>query len=111
MNANRNFVQTITVRCREPDRLIELAREWDELQAASDVMGFIGTRILGDRATPDVYVIEADFGIVDPGISAYEEALRNNERPVTQEWARRLREITDGDPEYHHFDEIYRTGI
>ena len=108
---NRNFTQTVTVHCSDVDALVALLTEWDELQARADVMGYAGTRILADRATPGVFVIEADFGVVDPDVSAYEEALRNNERPQTQEWARRLRELTAAEPEYRHYDEVYRTGF
>ena len=38
-----------------------------------------------------------------------DEATRNNERPETQAWAARLRELVDGEPEYRHYDELYRT--
>jgi uncharacterized protein (DUF58 family) len=108
---NRNFTQTITVHCSDVDALVALLTEWDVNQAHADVMGYVGTRILADRVTPDVYVIEVDFGIVDPEVSAYEEALRNNERPETQEWARQLRALTSDEPEYRHYDEVYRTGF
>ncbi len=36
--------------------------------------------------------------------------MRNNERPETEEWARRLLEVIDGEPVYRHYDEPYRTG-
>jgi hypothetical protein len=108
---HRNFTQTMTVRTDDPDGLVELARQWDVNQAAADVMGYMGTRILADREEPGVYVIEADFGVVDPEVSAFEEAQRNNDRPETQEWAVRLRELADGPPEFRHYDELYRTGI
>lgn len=42
-------------------------------------------------------------------VSAADEAMRNNERPETQATAARLRELVQGDPEYHHYDELYRT--
>jgi hypothetical protein len=108
---NRNFTQTITVRCKDRDALLALARGWDALQAGGEITGYAGTRILEDLHEPDVYVIEADFGVVDPLVSARAEAERNNDRPETQEWDRRLRAMSEGDPVYHHFDEIYRTGI
>jgi hypothetical protein len=108
---NRNFTQTMTVRCDDPDALIELAEQWDVNQASADIMGYMGTRILADRDEPGVYVIEADFGVVDPAVSAIEEAERNNDRPETQEWARYLHEIATGPPVYRHYDELYRTGI
>ena len=54
-------------------------------------------------------MIIADFGVVDPNVSVADEAARNNDRPETQLWAERLLEVIEGEPEYHHFDEIYRT--
>jgi len=51
----------------------------------------------------------ADVGVVDPNVSAADEAARNNTRPETRAWSAKLLELIDGEPEYHHFDEIYRT--
>jgi len=106
---NRNFCQTITVRCDDPEQLIELLTEWDLTQATSDIMGYMGTRVLADREKLGQYVIIADFGVVDPQVSAADEAARNNARTETRAFAARVREVLDGEPEYHHFDEIYRT--
>ena len=106
---NRNFSQTITVRSEHPALILEMLAEWDFNQASSDIMGYMGTRVLADREQPGQYVIIADFGIVDPNVSAADEAARNNERPETRAIAARLLELIDGEPEYHHFDEIYRT--
>jgi hypothetical protein len=108
---HRNFTQTMTVRTDEPERLVDLARQWDVNQAAADIMGYMGTRILADRDEPGVYVVEADFGVVDPEVSAFEEAERNNHRPETQQWALYLLDISTAPPEYRHYDELYRTGI
>ena len=106
---NRNFTQTITVRCQDPAPIIELLAEWDLNQASSDIMGYMGTGLLTDREKLGQYVIIADFGVVDPDVSATDEATRNNARPETSAWAARCREVVDGEPEYRHFDEIYRT--
>jgi hypothetical protein len=106
---NRNFSQSITVRCDDPAPIVELLAEWDVSQAMSDIMGYMGTRILADRDTPGQYVIIADFGVVDPDVPAADEAARNDERPETRAWAERLRAVIDVDPEYRHYDEIYRT--
>jgi hypothetical protein len=106
---NRNFSQTITVHCDDPEKIVELLADWDLNQATSDIMGYMGTRLLADRERFGRYVIIADFGVVDPNVSAADEAARNNTRPETRAWAERLREVIDGEPEYHHFDEIYRT--
>jgi hypothetical protein len=85
--------------------------EWDLQQATGDIMGYMGTRILRDRENPGQYVIIADFGVIDPDVSAADEAARNNERPETQAFAARLLKVVHGAPEYHHYDELYRTDI
>ena len=106
---HRNFTQTMTFRCKDLERLLELVTEWDIQQANSEIMGYRGARLLVDRADPERYVIVADFGVIDPEVSAADEAFRNNQRPETQAGAARLREIVVGDIEYREYDEIYRT--
>jgi hypothetical protein len=106
-----NFTQTISFHTEHEDEIIRLSREWDEMQAEADVMGYIGSHVLRDRDNPGHYVIVAEFAVVDPNVSAVEEAQKNNDRPITQEWARRLLELTGGgEPEWGNYDEIYRTG-
>jgi hypothetical protein len=104
-----NFTQTIAFRSDHPDEIEQLMADWDRDQAQSDIMGFAGARLLADREDPGTYLIVARFAVVDPDVPAAEEAARNNERPETQAWARRLLELIDGEPVYHHYDEIYRT--
>jgi hypothetical protein len=106
---NVNFTQTIEIRCDDPDALIRMAAEWDLDQASTDIMGYMGTHILADRERPGYYLIVAEFGVIDPDVSAADEAIRNNERPETQAWAQRLLEVIDGEPVYRHYDELYRT--
>jgi hypothetical protein len=106
---NRNFTQTITVRSNHPEEIVKTLVEWDEMQATQDIMGYMGTRMLADRSQLGVYMIIADFGVIDPDVSAADEALRNNRRAETQAWADRLLELIDGEPVYHHYDELYRT--
>ena len=106
---NRNFTQTIAVRCDDPAPIIELLEQWDLDQASADIMGYMGVRLLADRDNPGQYLIVADFGVVDPDVSAADEAARNNERPETQANAARMREHIHGEPEYRHYDELYRT--
>ena len=106
---NQNFSQTIAVRCGDPAPIIELLEQWDRDQASADIMGYMGTRLLADREHPDQYLIIADFGVVDPDVPAADEASRNNERPETQATAARIRELVNGEPEYHDYDELYRT--
>jgi hypothetical protein len=106
---NSNFSQTITVQCDDPAKLVDMLTQWDIDQATTDIMGYMGTRLLADRENPGHYVIIADFGVIDPDVPAADEAARNNERPETHAWAARLLETIEGAPEYHHYDELYRT--
>jgi hypothetical protein len=106
---NRIFSQTITLHCAEPAKLIELIAQWDIDQATTEIMGYMGTRVLADRDHPGRYMVIADFGVVDPDVSAAEEARRNNERPETQAMGAAVSELLDGPAEFHNFDEVYRT--
>lgn len=107
---NVNFTQMVSFRCNDPDAVVELAAGWDDMQAEADIMGYIGSHVLVDRDNPDQYVLVAEFGVVDPDVPAAEEAIRNNDRPETQQWAQKLLEIIEGEPTYRNFDELYRTG-
>jgi hypothetical protein len=106
---NLNFSQMITVRCPHPEKLLELVEKWDVEHASSDIMGYMGTRVLADREHADRYVCIVEFGAIDPDVSAAEEAARNNERPETKAMVAAITEIIEGGIEYHDFDEIYRT--
>ena len=110
MTANLNFTQMISFQCHDPEKLVELAASWDEMQAESDIMGYMGLHVLADREDSSRYLLVAEFGVIDPDVSAAEEAERNNDRPVTQEWLEKLLAIIDCEPLFHNYDEIYRTG-
>jgi hypothetical protein len=106
---DRKFSQTVTFHSDQPETLVALAHEWDALQASHEIMGYIGVRILADRDDPGRYVMIADFGVIDPEFTAAEEAFINNERPQTHAFAERFRAVSNGEPEWHHYDEIYST--
>jgi hypothetical protein len=105
------FTQTITFRSDQPEALIALARESDISSARKDVTGFMESRILADRDDPGRYVMVIDFGVIDPDVSAAEEAMLSNDRPEVQELDRRFRAVATSEPEWHHYDEIYRTSF
>jgi hypothetical protein len=105
------FTQGIRVRCSDPDGLVRLLVEWDRAQATTDVMGYIGTRVLADRDEEGCFLILADFDEVDGDLSPAEEAERNNQREETARWAERMRAMVAGEPVWTHYDELYRTGI
>jgi len=105
------FAQGIRVRCDDPEGLIQLLAEWDRGQATTDVMGYIGTRLLAERDEPGRYLILAEFAEVEGDLTPAEEAERNNQREETERWAEKLRSLVDGEPDWIHYDELYRTGI
>jgi hypothetical protein len=106
---NLNFTQTITFRCDDPEPIIAMLEQWDVDQASADIMGYMGIRLLADREDPGHYMIVADFGVVDPDVSAADEAARNNERPETQATSAQMLEHAIGEPVWHEYDELYRT--
>ena len=106
---NRNFSQTISFRCDDPAPVLEMLAEWDLGQATSDIMGYMGVRLLSDRERQGHYMAVVDFGVVDPDVPAADEGARNNLRPETRAFVERMLEVIDGEPEYHDFDEIFRT--
>jgi hypothetical protein len=106
---NKNFTQTISFRCDDPAPLIAILEQWDEDQSSTDVMGYMGLRVLADRDNPGEYLVIADFGVVDPDVSAADEAQRNNERPETQATNARMRALVETEPVYRQYDELYRT--
>src|SRR5215203_3161041 len=106
---NRNFSQTMRVHCPDPAKLITLVEEWDRVQSTSDITAYMGTRVLADRARLGYYLIIVDFGVIDPDVPAADEAARHNELPATKAMAAAAAALIDGEPEYDHFDEVYRT--
>lgn len=105
------YTQGIRVKCADADALVKLLKEWDDNQANCEVMGFIGSRVFADADNPGEFLIMADFATVDGELTAEQEADRNNQREETEAWANKLRALVDGEPEWPHYHELYRTGI
>lgn len=95
------FTQTITVRASDVEPLRQLIDGWHQDQHGV-APGYERSRILADRGRADHWVVEVDF-------SSEEEAQRNNDRPETQTWANDLRELAEGEPEYHDYDVVFAT--
>jgi hypothetical protein len=105
----RNFTQTVTFRSDHPDALVALAQEWDAYQADQEIEGYIGVRLLADRDDPGRYMMIADFGVVDPDVTAAQEAFMHNDQAQTEAFADRARAFTTGEEEWHQYDEMYST--
>jgi hypothetical protein len=106
---DRNFVQIISFQSEHLDEIVELLAEWDRNQADGEIMGYAGLRVLANRDDPGRIFVVAEFAAVEPGVSAVEEAARNNERPETQASLARIMALGMTEPEFLHFDEVYRT--
>ena len=78
-----SFTQTIRVSAKDGEAIADLMRDWDDMQSRADIMGYIGGAVLANRDEPDSYLIIADFGEVEPGVSSVEEAQRNNQHEQT----------------------------
>jgi hypothetical protein len=105
------FAQMINFRTDDPDGVIALMAETDRAQATADIMGYIGARLVANRDDPGSYIIIAEFAEVDGDLTAAEEAELNNLREETERFADQLRQLVEGEPEWVHFDELYRTGL
>lgn len=89
------FVQVIEFRSSQFDELEKVGDEWEE--AAAD-QSTVSHRVLcQDRDDPGRY-----FNIVF--FESYEEAMKNSELPVTQEFSARLAELVEGPPTFYNLD-------
>lgn len=90
------FRQHIVVDAVDEDALLNLIRE----DSDSLPPGLIGLRLLRFRDKQGRYAIQADFDSRD-------SAEKSDQRPETQTWAKRLREMIEGEPEYQNLDVVY----
>ena len=105
------FTQGVRFKCSDPDALVQMMTEYDMVSASADLMGFIGARVLADRDVPGQYMVIAEFAEVDGDLTPAQEAERNNQRNEIEGWWPRFAALIDGEPEWSHYDEIYRTGV
>ena len=109
---NRNFTQTISVRCSDPaDRPTHRApaRSGTATRRTPTSWGTWASASSPTARRRARYLIVADFGVVDPDVPAADEAARNNQRPETQATAAAMRAVLDEDPVYRDYDWEYLT--
>ncbi len=90
------FTQHIVFYAASDQEVLDLASSG---MGESDGPGPIGARVLRLRDKPGRYVIQVDF-------ASWEEAVANNDRQETQQWAARLREIAKSEIKYENLDVI-----
>jgi len=83
------FTQIVTVEGADDQALHDLMGKWHADQSGV-APGYLGCRVFADDKTGH-HLIEVDF-------ASQEDARRNNDRPETEDWVARLRELVTGDP-------------
>ena len=97
MGGHGQFVQHIRFKSDKIDDLIKLSEEWN----FDDAPGNPSSWILRDRENPGSYVVSVVF-------SSYDEAMKNNVRPETQEFAARMQELCT-DIQFGNYDLIHES--
>ena len=88
------FVQIIEYSTSRFDEMRQLMEQWRDEHPD---MGPVRISVTADRDRQDTYVSIVEF-------SSYEEAMRNNDDPVTADFAARLQELSDGPPVFRNLD-------
>ena len=97
-----SFIQIIEIDGVQDEKAVHehLATWHAEQQGVAP--GYQGCRVLADQRAPGRYLIEVDF-------SSEEEAKRNNERPETEAWAARTRELAGSEPMHRNLRQVCTT--
>ena len=98
MKGHGQFVQHIRFKIDDISQMQKLVTEMIGGYDSAAASGNPNAWILGDRDNAGRYVVSVVF-------SSYEEAMKNNVRPETQEFARQLQEICS-DISWGNFDLI-----
>lgn len=91
------FVQTIAFTTKD----IDTVRKTFESADRSQMVGNPRSVLLKDRENPDRYLTVVTF-------DSYDDAMKNNDLPQTQEFAAKMRDAIGSEPEWGNFDLIQR---
>lgn len=94
------FVQVIEYTTSRQDDIDAFMRDWRQRHP---VMGPARATVTVERGAPHKHLAILEF-------ASYEDAVRNDEDPATQEFAAFMRSACDGPPVYHDLD-VLRTEI
>ena len=89
------FLQLIELHTRDPQRIRTLAEEWREKIGREATARW--AVVAADRDRPDTFVELVAF-------PDFESAMRNSDNPVTEDFAKKLQEATDGDAAFRNLD-------
>ena len=91
------FIQVIEFTTQKPDEVRALV---DEIRSSGADGGTVQrVDVCTDRDQPDRFVHIVQF-------ASYESAMENSNRPETQEFARRMGELTDGPARFLNLDVV-----
>ena len=96
------FVQIIEMRTKNVDEITQLEREWEKATEGKRTATSV-TKTL-DRDRPETYLWIIEF-------PSYEEAMRNNELPETQEISREMMKLAEGDPTFRNLDVMEESAV
>ena len=88
------FVQIIEY---TSSRIAEMHKLQDEWRDAHPDMGPVRIQVCADRDRPGTYLTIVEF-------ASYEEAMRNNDDPLTQQFAEKMQALADGPPRFINLD-------
>jgi hypothetical protein len=92
----QQFIQMIEFRTSKLDEFEQLSKEWEAAATEKTVRRRVLVR---DRDDAQHY-----FNIVF--FDSFDEAMKNSDHPVTQEFAGRMMALADGEPRFHNLDVI-----
>ena len=99
MSDHGEFVQHIRFKIDDISKMTKMVKEMVGEYDSEAAPGRPTTWILADRDEPGRYVVSVQF-------SSYEEAMKNNDRPETQEFAAKMMELCS-DVTWGNFDMIF----
>src|ERR1700754_4873588 len=97
------FVQIFEYEADRPEDVWALSEEW-WMGGLPPEGGPKRVTVVRDRDMPTRYLTIAEF-------DSYEEAMANNERPETQHFAERLRDLARGEPRFVNLDLVRRDDL
>jgi hypothetical protein len=91
------FVQTIEFQTTRIDEVLALDKTWRE--ATEGKRTATAMNITQDRDRPNTYVWMIEF-------PSYEDAMRNNDLPETQQISEQMMKLADGDAVFRNLDVV-----
>jgi quinol monooxygenase YgiN len=94
------FIQVIEYTTSKHDEMMKFVNEW---RATHPDRGYDWLVVGADRDKPGAFVTVVRF-------SSYEQAMKNNEDPATQEFSERMAQMTDAPPVFRNLDVMITEG-